>query len=238
MIVEDETDDYVLLSSAILFGEDEDILQILDAPVITSCILCVQSIPSEMLHNNKQGNFHVFDFSEYLNDIWTSFHQSSNKVIRQLQLDFKRQKYHVNDERCIDLPEYLKLINSINTIDTTNNKRSWNMDADGNIQVGVNPLDADLLLMMLSSQAVFAYTYEYLYKIFSFQNPHLHLIRINTDKQVCIFIKENVTMEIVLNCKLVDTRSDDLCTCKIITSTTYIDFSKPYAVIEYSSCDT
>lgn len=137
-------DGFSLLIRGLVVGDDKDIvfygkdLQTLhlSSPAHSKCTVTAAAAEDKRDNNNNNcddddknskprildenrvcGYFHFFNLKSYLTDIWNSFAATEIKIIKQLELDFYRQDYFINDVKCTCLETYLDFIHRACTRD-------------------------------------------------------------------------------------------------------------------------
>lgn len=183
-------------------------------------------------HNNRQGYYHFFNIADYLNDIWNSYNRSEVKLFHQLEIDFDRQGYFINDEECFNIQQLVNflngLANNLTTKDSTskdyemigfddicknkqdNNKtiNKYSIDDSRRIQINILNKELDVLIALLSTQASFAMPYEFLLKMFVNNNNDGKLLIQSRSKppkiKFCLQDDDSIHFEMQLNCELIE----------------------------------
>jgi hypothetical protein len=169
---------FLLLIKGIIFGEDQDIIFYdLSDVLIDETIVTVTMV--------TDGYFQFSCLKNYLEKIYNSYKREETNIIKQFQIDFHRQDYFINDQRCTSIDNYFDFVNSIASpiLPTSLAKRWVKSEKSKEYQVDIVKQHFDVLILMLSTQASFAHIVE------SFSNyyPGLHLV--NSGDKPCVMIR-------------------------------------------------
>lgn len=171
-------DDYLLPVMGKIIGKDKDII-FYDIEAMSSLSLHranFTQLPTYSTNdstNRCEGYFETFCFQEYWRDIWKSYRSSEQNVLSQLELDFARQHYVVDNFLCSSLKDYAQnaqviQANQTNNLGNIDNVGRWTFDKENNGNIGKLELDIcanknlDLRILMCGTQAAFGLLLEVL----------------------------------------------------------------------------
>jgi hypothetical protein len=182
-------DGFLLSIEGKIIGDDQDII-FYEFP----CNIEEQEINNNSAIINSDGYFQFFYVREYLEEIWNSYQQNENNIIKQLEIDFYRQDYFINDQQCCNLDDYFKFVGTFYSCSSSSSSR-WrqrqqqkkNQQQQQKYQIDILKQYQDILILMLSTQSSFAYIFETLQNYY----PELYLVSSNNNSRPQIRIYQN-----------------------------------------------
>lgn len=159
-------DDYLLPVMGEIIGEDQDII-FYDIEAMSSLSCQLAQLPNfSNSCNDAAGYFETFCPREYWKDIWKSYRSSEQNVLSQLELDFARQHYVVDNFLCSSLKDYVQNAQISQTGHNTTGKFGrWAFDKEkfGKLELDIcGDKNLGLRILMCSTQAAFGLLLEVL----------------------------------------------------------------------------
>jgi hypothetical protein len=138
---------------------------------------------TQLLNNTyiKPINKATFDLPKFLYKLQASYNFDSNSIIKQFEIDFKRSTYKINGLQNTDVNQVLEIINN-----------KTNLIQINNFNIKLNDL-----LLLVSTQASFAYQYMLMASLFADPKNNLY---ISSSKSSYELIYLHNSIKIILRC--------------------------------------
>lgn len=199
--------------------------------------------PQPTMHLSPTGYLGFFDFftlKDYLQDIFFSFHTSSQTIAKQFMTDFHRQSIFLNDLECSIVSQAIEFINQSekHVLSASQFKRltgkpkllqKWIMTKNVKDVIMPNVLGEviSVIVMMLMTQAAFAHQFQHLSALYSNVAKEQHVItQRNNRPQVRLYREDGKCFYIMLqnDFQVYDVRR--LKTLLYIEATSWIDLEQ------------
>jgi len=103
-------DDYEIITKENICDDLDDDIIVYNIKNNKTSIETIKRMYLKDIINKNILSLCIFEFKEYIDDIWASYNQNVTNVWNQFYLDFNRQDIFINDKKCDTIEEFYEFI--------------------------------------------------------------------------------------------------------------------------------